>query len=70
LPVADAASETRRLVGFAGPNEVVFSQDVLEVLVASGSTQDYKYQSLGMYGLDGRQREFFKLFNSKRGHTF
>lgn len=70
LPVADAAYETRRLVDFAGPNQVVFSQAVLETLVASGSTQDYKYQSLGMYRLEGRQQEFFRLFNSKPRHTF
>jgi hypothetical protein len=70
LPVQKAASETRKLLNFVGPNHVVFSQDVLDVLVASGLAQNYQYQSLGLYGVEGGQQELFKLFSVKPKSRF
>lgn len=65
VPVRDACSETRRLVEFAAPNHVVFTQDVRDVLEANGQILAYHFQSIGMYALEGRQQELFKLFNHK-----
>ncbi|WP_373532107.1 hypothetical protein [Vampirovibrio sp.] len=70
LPTSDACYQTRILVSSAGPNDVVFSQNVLEVLLANGLAQNYHYQSIGLFGTAGSQQELFKLFNSKPGRTF
>ncbi len=70
LPVSDASSETRKLVGFAAPNQVVFTQSVRDVLEANGQSMAYHFQSIGMYGLSGGSQELFKLFNDKPRHTF
>lgn len=61
----EASAETRRLVNFAGPNNIVFTQDIRDLLDAQGQTLTYHFQSIGMYALEGRQQELFKLFNSK-----
>lgn len=64
-PTGEATAETRRLVGFAAPNNIVFTQNVRDLLEAQGQTLTYHFQSIGMYALEGRQQELFKLFNSK-----
>lgn len=63
MPAGEANAEARKLVGFAGANHVVFTQDVRDVLEANGQSLAYHFQSLGMYALEGRQQELFKLFN-------
>lgn len=63
IPAGEANAEARRLVGFAGPNHVVFTQEVREVLEANGQSLAYHFQSLGMYAIEGRQQELYKLFN-------
>ncbi len=70
LPVAEGVANTRKLVGFAGNNQVIFSQDIKAILETQGLFNMYHTQSLGMYAVEGRQQEIFRLFYKKREGAF
>jgi hypothetical protein len=61
--VSVAGSETTRVTGFAGDNQIIFSEDTKALMDAQKITPDYQFQSVGLYALgDGRQHEMFRLF--------
>lgn len=69
--VPASVEETRKLSRFIGPNQVLFSQDVKSILEANGLGLSYRYQSIGMYALEGvGQQELFRLFFTKPSNSF
>lgn len=70
LNAVEALYEMQRLASFAGPNSIVFSQTVREVLEADGQSLAYKFQSMGLYAMGGKEQELFKLSNAKPSTSF
>ncbi len=65
-----ALQEMQRLTSFAGSNSIVFSQSVRETLEAEGQSLAYKFQSMGLYTVGGREQELYRLFNAKPTASF
>jgi hypothetical protein len=65
-PTQDGIAEARKLVRYAGPNQVIFSQDIRTLMEANSLSMDYRYQSIGIYSFGGtEQQELFRLFFTK-----
>jgi len=55
-------SETERVVSFAGPNQIVFSQTIRDLLDANKVSLNFVFQSIGIYSIgDRHQEEMFRL---------
>ncbi len=68
---AASVEEARKLSRFIGPNQVLFSNEVKAMLEANGLGMAYRYQSIGMYALEGTgQQELFRLFFTKPSNSF
>jgi hypothetical protein len=71
ISTSAAVAETRKLNIFVGPNQVLFSQAVKAMIDANGQNMTYRFQSIGMYALEGAtQQELFRLFFTKPSNTF
>lgn len=66
----DGLLQCSYLSQFAAPNQVVFSQDTLQLMDALGIQQNYHHQSLGMYALNQQNIELFRLYYQKRQQGF
>lgn len=65
-PTQEGIAESRKLIRYGGPNQVIFSQDIRTLLESKGLSMDYKYQSIGIYSFGGtQQQELFRLFFTK-----
>jgi hypothetical protein len=58
---ASSLSETERVVSFAGPHQVVFSQTFRDLLDAEDLQKNYVFQSIGIYSIGQKQEEMFRL---------
>lgn len=65
-PTSDGTQGARTVANFAGANQIVFSPDAKALLEAQGLHMRYQFQSIGMYMVDDRQQELFRLFYQKR----
>lgn len=66
-----AVTATRKLISYVGPNQVIFSNDIWTMMEASGLEKAYRYQSIGMYAMDGGyQQELYRLFFNKPSSSF
>lgn len=60
----------RKLSHYAGPNQLLFSQDTRTMLETQGLGLSYHYQSLGMYMVNNENQELYRLFFQKRQSGF
>jgi|GEM_PF-2806163 len=59
---AAALSETERVVSFAGPHQIVFSQTIRDIMEANKVPLNFVFQSIGIYSIgDRHQEEMFRL---------
>ncbi len=70
LTTVEALQEMRLITSFSGPNSIVFSQCVRDVLEADGQSLAYKFHSMGLYVFGGKEQEVFKLSNARPSNSF
>lgn len=62
---------TRKLISYVGPNQVIFSQEIRAMLESQGIDKAYRYQSIGMYAMEGGyQQELYRLYFTKPSASF
>ncbi|HEY9746741.1 MAG TPA: hypothetical protein V6C99_11045 [Oculatellaceae cyanobacterium] len=66
LPGSEAILKTRKLVSYTGRNQILFGSEVYLLLKDQGAVGDFQFQSVGMYVIEGKQAEFFKLLSDRR----
>lgn len=64
--LSECIRKTAKLIAYAGPNQVVFSQDIKALIEAQGLGMEYQFQSIGIYALPEGQQEMFRLFSNRR----
>lgn len=69
LSVNEAFVLIRKLVSFAGKNQIIFGPEVNALMREHNLNGRYHFQSVGVYSLEGRQSELFRLFYEKRDHS-
>lgn len=66
LPGSEAVLKMRKLVSYTGQNQILFGPDVYALMAEQGLLQRFHFQSMGVYVIDGKQAELYRLFYEKR----
>ena len=66
LPGSEGILQTRKMISYIGENQIMFGPDMHTLMVEQRQTARFHFQSLGMYMLDGKQSELYRLFQEKK----
>jgi hypothetical protein len=66
LPGSEAILKMRKLVSYTGQNQILFGPEVHTLISQQGIIGRFHFQSVGVYIIEGRQMELYRLFYEKR----